>query len=548
MGFLGNVMNAAGSALYAFRESMLNADPQGRKASLDFGVWDRWEARLTRYDLLWSLYQNNAYRDLVHPWAPRYKTAYGMYKHCRHLYNPAYRLGEFWAGHLMPGSLDLEAGDGEDAQSALPILTDNETLRPAIAKIWKDSRWQQGKEKYARFGSVLGDVILKGVDDQKRQQVRMEVVHPGHLKWMDCDEMGNVKAYIIQRWMYDPRELNIADLNPIIDPRAKQRPVIFREKCFRDGDDVVFQTSLNDQPYALNGVPAERVEKYGFVPMVVARHEDVGMDWGACCFHAGLERFREVDDQASGLSDQIRKAIRAPMLLSGVPAPRGRQLKTAGTDRSQQPAETVANNPEPERTETEFLHAPEGATATHMTFNLDIEGVIAHIEALNRDIEKNYPEMLADTGNLGGTVTAEAIRNARQQASGKAQSRRPNYDNPLVAMHEMLISIGGFRGYEGYQGFDLDSFSSGKLDHRIGHRAVFEVDPLDSINEDTAFFGMIAQGVTAGIPLEVMLERNGWSKEDLDALGKAKATEDQKAMDTAAAMAEIDKPPVGATK
>ncbi len=60
--------NAAGAALYAFKESMLNPDPQGRKASLDYGVWDRWEARLTRYDLHHSRCTRiMQYADLVHP-------------------------------------------------------------------------------------------------------------------------------------------------------------------------------------------------------------------------------------------------------------------------------------------------------------------------------------------------------------------------------------------------------------------------------------------------------------------------------------------------
>lgn len=537
MGWAGNIMNAAGAALYAFRESMLNADPQGRRASLDFGTWDRWEARLTRYDLLWSMYQNNSFRDLVHPWAARYKTAYGVYKHARHLYNPAYRLGEFWAGHLMGGALDPKAGDGESAPSCLPILTEIEDLRPAIARLWKDSGWQRKKDLYTRWGAVLADVALKVVDDRRKGRVRLRVVHPGHLKWVDKDDEDNVKAYVLQRWMWDPRGADIENLPPMVDPLARMRPVLQIEKCFRDGDDVVFQQFLNTERYDWDRIatgedPArpgnqtgERVEKYGFVPMVLAHHEDVGMDWGACCFHAGLERFREVDTLGSGLGDQIAKAIRAPMLLSGVAAPgKGGRLRSAQTDRATQPADAVANDPEPERTQLDLLYAPEKATATHMTFDLDIAGVIAHVAMLNQDIEKNFPEVLADVG-LGGQVTAEAIRNARQLGTSKAQAKRPAYDGPLAAAQKMALTIGGFKGYEGYGGFDLDSYAAGRLDHAIGARPVFEVDPRDSIEEDLAFWQAIQAQTVAGVPLPLALERNGWSEEDLAALAKAKAAE-----------------------
>jgi hypothetical protein len=526
MGLVGNVMNAAGAALYAFRESMLNADPQGRKASLDYGVWDRWEARLTRYDLLWSIYQNNSYQDLVHPWAARYKTAYGLYKHSRHIYNPAYRLGEFWASHLQGGLLDKLAGDGETAPSALPIITDNEAIRAPIARLWKDSRWQRHKDIFTRWGSVLGDVAVKVCDDTERGKVRLQVVHPGHLKWVDFDDQHNVKAYIIQKWMYDPRDASIANESPTIDPRARQRVVIYQEKCFRDGDDVVYQTFLDGTPYAWYGDKPEYVEKYGFVPLVIASHESIGLDYGACAFHSGLSRFREVDDMASGLSDQIRKAIRAPMLMAGVKAPSGGLIKSAQTDRAQQTPDAVANNPEPARTESDYLYATDSqARAQHLTYDLDLTGVIAHIDAMLADIERNFPELIADTGNMSGTVTAEAIRNARQQASGKVQGRRPGYDEPTVALHQMALTIGGMKGYDGYEGFNDGSFHAGKLDHAIGQRAVFEVDPRDSIEEDQAFWTAIQTQVTVGVPLALALERNGWSEEDLEALADARAKE-----------------------
>lgn len=545
MGIVGTVMQATRAGIAAFRESMMSADPQGGRLGSAQGLddWNRWEARRTRYALHWAMYENTAYRDAVHALAVRWKTSRGLYKHVRSLYNPAYRLGEFWAGHLMGGLLDREAGDGESAPSALPILTENAAIRPAIARLWADSNWQVEKETYTRFGAVLGDVALKVVDDTARGQMRMEVVHPGQLKWVDLDPMGNVKAYQIERWQADPRRPAPRDVAPDSDPSAARGAVRYQEQAFRDGDLVVYRTFLDGRPFAWNGAEAEWSEPYGFVPLVLVRHESIGMDWGFNAWQAGSgDNFTEVDDQASGLSDQIRKAIRAPMLLAGVKGPK--ELATNGADRSRQSPEVTAANPEPARTETPFLYATDPtAKAQHLTFDLKIDEVCGHIKDLLAGIEKNFPELLADTGNLGGTVTAEAIRNARLQASSKVQGRRVPYDDGLVRAQMMALAIGGFRGYRDFEGLDLDSYAAGKLDHQIGHRAVFEVDPLSSIEEDDAFWTAAGKAVDAGVPLVVYLERNGWSEEELANLTKVRDAEAKAAAALAPPAADPAAPP-----
>lgn len=539
-------MNATGAALSAFREVMLNNDPQKGLGSFSQGydAWDLWQSRVTRYDLYWGLYQNNAYRELLHSWSARYKTTYGMYKHIRHLYNPVYRLGEFWSGRLMGGMLDRKAGDGESEPSALPIVTDNEALRPAIAKLWADSRWQVEKEVYTRWGAVLADVGLKVCDDTAKGQVRLEKVHPGHLKWVDFDEHGNVKSYIIQKWMWDPRRENIADVDAMMDPRSMQYPVRFTEKAYRDGEYVVYETLLDGEPFAWNGATGQWKVKYGFIPLVVAHHVPTGTKWAENCFHAGLSLFTEVDDQASCVGDGNRKELNAPHLITGIKG--FSELSQGYADRSKRTPQQNGSDPEPMRAQLGSLSSPNAESRVYPLFgNRDIPGIVLHIDGLMGNIEKNYPELLADTGNLGGTVTAEAIRNARQRASSKVQARRVGYDDALVRAQQMAISIGGFRGYKGYQGFDLDGYEAGLLDHQIGQRAVFEVDPLDSINEDQAFWTAAATAGQAGVPLEIYLERNGWSAAEILSLSAAKDREDSRAIERQAAMTAAGPKPIG---
>ena len=510
-------MEAVGSGYAAFRERLFNADPQGGKSSLRRDDWDRWEARCLRYNLYWALYQNNSYSDAIHAWSRSRKASLGLYKHTRHVYNPAYRCGKFWTSHLMGGPLS----------SALPIVSENPAIEDALGVLWRDSNWGTAKETWTRFGAVLGDVGLRVVDDKRKAKVRLEPVHPGHIKWCQFDPYGNVKSYIIQRWEYDPRVKVLEDANPLADPRALVPTVLYTERAYRDGEDVVFETLLNGQPYAWNGEDSAWSQPYGFVPLVVAHHEPIGMDWAMNAFHPGMSRFLEVDDLGSGVTDQIRKAIRAPMLLTGVNATQGvEQGRGDGQGRGRS-AQADGEGPErqADREDLPFLYGPVGADAKHLTFNLDIPGAIAKIASLNNDIEKNFPELLADTGNISGAITATAMKMLRQRASADVLSHRPNYDGPLVRAQQMAMAIGGHWGYPGYDGFDLGSYAAGKLAHEIGDRPVFEVDSRDAIEEDSAFWGAAAAAKAVGVPLRLYLRRNGWSEADIDELIKAQAEE-----------------------
>jgi hypothetical protein len=519
-------MNATGQAITAFRESMLNADPgQGRAmfgGTLD--EWSRLESREFRYSLNWGMHQNDAYRELVHRWATRLKVRYGTSRHIRHIYNPAERLGNFYQGHTFAGPLDREAGDGESAPSALPIVTENEAIRPAIARLWEDSCWSIVKDILTLWGAVLGDAAIRIVDDPARGQVRKELVYPGHLARVEFDSQHDVKAYLLRRWAEDPSVGGPERLDPVTAGVEMVRPVVYAERCYRDGDLVVFETFKDGKPFAWNGVASSWTEPYGFVPLRVLNHRSVGLDWGVNCFHGGLPQFMEVDDQASVLGDNNRKKLNGPWLMTGVRSMA--ELKGAGVDRSKRtPAENAAD-PEPQRSELNLLFAHSvDARAISMTADIDIAGMCEHIRDMLAQIEKRYPEMLADVGMGGGHMTAEAVRNARQIAAARVQLIRPAYDAAEVATNQMALAIGGLRGYPGYEGFGLDSFEAGTLDHSIGHRPVFEVDPLDAINEDQAFWQACNEAVKAGVPLPLYLERNGWSEEDLKALADAKAAE-----------------------
>lgn len=471
------------AALAGFREGFLSAAlPQpGEFAAVD--------ARLLRYQIYWSFYENTAYRNM-HTWASGLKTAHGLYRHIRGIYNPSYRLGEFWKSHLWGGSLDPEAGP----TGALPILTENNRLRPALAALWRESGWAVQKDVAGLWGPILGDLFIKVIDDPLRGKVYLDLVHPAKLRTVTYDRYGNIKGYEI----VEERE----------HPEQPGRTVTYTERASRvPGEPTIYyETLLDDVRYGWDGGEGAWSEPYGFVPMVAIQHNNVGLDWGWSELHAGRAKFQEVDDIASKLSDYIRRVVVSPMLVTGVQLAEEQEGKVT----IEYTAEETAGNPEALREEQPILYADIGADAKPLIVPLEIAQSAGVIGDLLRELERDYPELQMDIWTAAGDVSGRALRAARARVEDKVNQRRPAYDNALVRAQQMALAIGGWRGYPPYRGFNLDSYARGDLDHTIGPRPVFAPDPLDEAEIEQAFWQTAGLAVAAGVDLAGYLRSKGW--------------------------------------
>jgi len=491
------------AAYRAFREPHLVTEPLG---SEDF---DSFAARQVRYAILWSFFENTAYRS-IHSWSHTYKTQHGLYRYIRNIYNPAHRMGVFWQTHLMGGLLDPEAGDGEGVPSALPIDTENQALRAALAQLWLWSNWQTNKDILTVQGTVFGDVGLEVVDDRRRGKVYLEVVNPSIIKDVSLDPFGNVKSYEFEESR--------------VHPGGKRQTVTYTETAERVDrtDKVLYQTYLNGKPYAWPGQEdgqgneqAEWEEPYGFIPLVMVQHNNVGLDWGWSEMHPGRGKFQEVDDLASKLSDQVRKMVDSPWLFAGVDKPSSTPGATSRDSETYQATSSAGNRPQPGREELPALYGPPEARATPLVAPLDIGATAGYIDALLHELERDYPELQMDIWTTGGDASGRALRVARQRAESKVRQRRTAYDDAVVRAQQMAVAIGGMRKIEGFAGFGLESYASGDLEHSIAKRPVFAQDPLDDIEVDAAFWSAANEAVKAGVPLVVYLRRQGWDDDEI---------------------------------
>jgi hypothetical protein len=478
----------------AFQEKMMGVN------LLDDAEFSDADARRMRYAILSAMYENTVYSKM-HRFSQKYKSDYGLYRATRNIYNPSYRIGEFWKHHLLGGKLDPAAGDGSTVPSALPIETTNEAIRPALALLWRWSNWQIQKDILGLWTPVMGDGVLKVVDDPERKRVYLKPVSASKLTSADVDSAGNVKGYVIEERRDDPRT------------SRKGSRVTYREEASRDGDMVVYKTFLDNKPYDWYENGTEWTEDYGFIPMVLIQHNNVGLPWGWSELYPGLSKFREVDDLASKLSDQVRKMVDSPWLFSGV-------TKASSTPKATGETPT-ADNPKPEREEIPIFYGPVGTEAKPLVSDLKIADAAGYINDILAEIERDYPELSADMHNVEGDISGRALRINRGPAEEKVLQRRPNYDDAIVRAQMMALSIGGMRGYEGFQSFNEDSYLAGELDHTIGERPVFSKDELDDLERDKEFWTVAKEAKAFGIPPLVFLEQQGWPKDKIDAIEKS---------------------------
>lgn len=513
-------MRASRAFVRSFREQYMQSDPSEQELS----EFTSPAARTLRYALLWSAYDNTIYRD-IHAFARSHRSTFGLYKYIRSIHSPANRIGEYYATHLHGGSLDIDRERGAGPGGAIPIDTGNNQLRLSIAALWKASKWQANKTLYARFGSVLGDVMIEVVDDPAKAQVYLQVQHPGAYTSIIRDAMGNVKSYQKDEKRADPRAT------------AKDGDQVqYTLKVTRAAENVIYETFLEGKPYAWNNIASTWAEPYGFIPLVAVMHIDVGVGWGASELSAGLTKLREVDDIASKLHDQIRKIVDSPWLFTGV----------SNDDEMSDPSSdsTTQNNPQNGREEITAFYGPIGADAKALIADLDIAAVSERIERMVAELERDFPELRADISSSSGTGSGRALRVARQAVTTKINERRVSYDAGLIAAMQMAIAIGGWRGYPGYDGFSLDSYAAGDLEMSIPERPVYAPDPLDDIEIFAAFWDGAQKAKSAGgdEAFFMYLEDNGW---DVTRIARLRSAIEKQAREMQAQMqqAPIAQPP-----
>jgi hypothetical protein len=172
------------------------------------------------------------------------------------------------------------------------------------------------------------------------------------------------------------------------------------------------------------------------------------------------------------------------------------------------------------------------------------------IQNMMNNAKEDYPELQYDSSRVSGDASGKALREVRKKAEAKIQDRRSTYDDHMTRAHRYALALGGWRGYEGYEGFGLESLSDGSLDHQIGKRTIFEVDAIDELEEELQRATVAETWDRAGVPIEFTAGRLGFTDQQIEDLKKIKAqkADEQAKADQAAAVAKAGAMQAGASQ
>jgi hypothetical protein len=401
-------------------------------------AWESHAARLERYHVYEGYYSNQVYND-IQIMARLQQGRPKLYKWIRGVSNPTQRLVDLRQAKIYGGSLDMETA----LTGAMPIVGADDNLRQTIIQVWLWSNMQQRKSIFARHGTLYGDAAWQIVDAPAYGMVWLEPILPHTIVDYTADTAGELTSI----------ELACDRTDPANGQRYTYRQIITLDKfyTFKDSEPYAYHTDLFDQPVS------EWDNEYGFIPVVLAQDVATGFKFGETGFAHTLTKIDEVNDQASLLNDQIRKVINPRWALFGAKLPPDGLSSTASRD------------------SMDFLEFPSDGSIAPFANPLDIAATRLNIDALQLELERDMPELSLHRIREGGGLTAPGVQAAYSDASDRILEAQGNYDGATVKALQMAITIGGYRGYEGFAGYSLDQFWNRDL--------AFSIKPRPIIND-----------------------------------------------------------------
>lgn len=436
-----------------------------------------YRVRLSEY-ARYEAYKNNTVYDNVRFFAEAVAANRKIYRHTSGLFNPLKRQNDLYASNVYQGTLNYDdLGEG-----ALPLAYDNDALTLPLQQVLKWSNLGQQLSRYVGDAALYGDAFWWVVDDPLRQRVRLELLHPAKVRDMNTDEVGNIKAAVIEYERSEDADIQQYQPSRLGSMPAKSRKnYVYTLKMTReDEDEVHFETFRDGTPTAFtqdaDGTPLlDWYAPYPAVPMKHAMFEPTEEGWGANAFYASQSKLDQVNSVASQLNQSIRRVIE-PILLA-------KNVNVATDSSGQKRLEFSSQRDESTGVSTLFVNGVD-VDITPLTIPLDIGQATAHIQNMLLEIERDMPVLALQRIREQSSLTAPGVRSGYSDAIGRIESARMNLDTPLAQALQLAVTIGGVRGYSGFEAFSADSYDNGDMELRVKERAVFpdELTTQDRIN------------------------------------------------------------------
>lgn len=259
----------------------------------------------------------------------------------------------------------------------------------ATKQIMSWSDWSIDGVLFIHYGAQYGLAGLKVSDLREAKRVIIKPIDPA-------------TYMLVRSGHYDarPRQAIVRELQR--DGAGKL--VEFAEVV--EADRV--RTFINGEPAGIDDRPAEYDNMLGFVPFAEAHHLRTGEPFGECTYQKAIPVLDEVNELASYLADIIKKHAEAQWVITGGDAS---DLEKSGDN---------------------IWFMPAGSDAKALVAAIDIPGVLAFIQEIEKQVSDALPELAFDELKRKDQIATATLELQLAELVFKVKRTRPNYDHALA--------------------------------------------------------------------------------------------------------------------
>lgn len=401
------------------------------------------------YKMLSAYYQQNGLYTFL---AEELKETIGTDENLKGIKNPCFRLVEFYVSKLSAGQID----------KVFDIEAENETVKPALKKIWKWSNLASKKQLWARNFSKYGDLFIKveaSKDaDENVKSVFLKVLNPENVGDFELDERGFLTKIRV-------------DIPIIVEGENFTYCEIWDKEegtvSFWNSHDSGLNAPQQELPNPDSTENIVDVVGDDFIPIVYQPFRDDGSGRCSSSFGPVIEKIDELNRKATRLSE-ISFRYNKPLWAS----------TTTGTDANGRPLPKPDFDDSLEADGTfkvaddELIVLPGMSDIKSLVPNVRYEAFLEIVRDDVAEIVKDLPELSyyeLKTSDLSGV----AIRFLLDDLVSRVIEARGNFESGIIRANEMALSIGkNLSLLPELQG----DFVEGSFNHSFKERPVLPLD------------------------------------------------------------------------
>lgn len=528
----GKLVSATQAGVSAALDTFQN--PESAKQSPSFA------ARMSQVAYRFSWYMGTTF-DPGQTFGKSLVEQYLLYTETRLVWNPVSPIVDFWAGIVYPGELT------DDMDSAIPL--DEKTdpvLKKAIDQVWEWGNWATNKSVLERYVAGIGYDLVVVQDNVESGEVYPEIVWPAHVKSIDVNKKGDVKAYTLE---YSVTEVDAQSGN--------EQVYIYREVVDKEMYRTYRGTTTASMvPYDISGVTKDRVEwpnpykarkdGEGFVPAVWRRFRNTGGTFSPSCMGSAYGELAAINSLESHMDDQVHKSIDPTTVFwsgGGLRRMLARKVKDAimGKNTPDFTLSSITSNELAEsarsRQAMRFFEGPQGGRIDIVSGTGNLEHSRLYLNDKKDAFKDKFPEftMYPKLREMS-QVTGPAAEILLGDTKGKVVEVRGDADRQTKKLAQMCVAIAGWRYSEGKGGwakrtaaqekfatYSLESYDQGKLEFKIAGRHFIPDAPL-SERERWELLTLKSEGM--GVSKKwLVTNEGGYTEEQLREMERMKAEE-----------------------